>query len=180
MKRGFVIFGVILLLFSNACTPNDTILYNHPKDFEDTILIHQSNNDLVTMSIFGGKLEPFNGKEWYITAGKKNLITIVIELCNLDENLWLKSINISTIDNPIIIEVLNHHNGKWENPNRDKPSFAVFQAQIYAPAFTVIETTFNISAEIVLVKEKKFLFSTKKELLTTTLSETVTTPVRVP
>jgi len=158
MKRSFIILGVILLLFSNACIPNETILYSHPKDSEDAVLIHQSNNDVVTMSIFGGKLEPYNGYEWYITAGKMNLITIVIET-NIDENLWLESINISSIDSPIIIEVLNHHNGKWENLNRDKPNLVVFQAQIDAPALTATETTFNISAEITLEKEEKLFIS---------------------
>lgn len=178
MKKGSVVLFFILLLFSNSCTPCKTITYTHPKESEDAVLIYQSSNDVVTMSVFGGRSEIFNGYEWYITAGNRNLISIVIELNTADENLWLESINLSTIDSPITVEVLNHKNGKWKNPGKDKPCFVVFQAQIDAPALTTTETIFNISADITLAKEMELWFFSRKKKTTTRLSEAVSAPVR--
>lgn len=175
----FTILGLFLLVFLGSCAPRDVDnSFQHPKEYEDSVLIHRSSNEVVTMSIFGGELEPFNGNNWYLVAGNKVTISLVIELNDQEDEVWLESVNITETNADLTFEILNPPSGRWEKTNSEENTFTVFQATLGVDYTALSETIFDISAEVEYGRYDKILFFSRKVIDETAITDAVPMLIR--
>lgn len=176
--------GFVLLLLLSACTSGQARIYpgTYPGDTDDIHFIHQIQDVPLTLALYGGKLEPYEGAHWYLSSGFETLLTVLIELEEPEAGeRWLESLSID-VDVAIpgsSFHFFNSPGSRWELANKDRNiTWAILQGQAELDAnIKSDKTDIILTGEVTYGERAQGLFQRVKTR-TVHIDEEVTVPIR--
>lgn len=183
MNRSWVI-GFAFLFLICACTPGQAGFYQdtYPGNLGDAQYIHRAQEGPLTLAVYGGKLEPYNGADWYLSSGFKTLLNVLIELDEPEEGeRWLESLSIDVdVDIPgSSFQFLNSSGSQWELASKDRNiRWVSLLGEIQTdPNLTDRTAIITLTGEVSFREREQGLFRRAKTR-TAHIDEDITVPIR--
>lgn len=181
MNRSWVI-GFAFLFLICACTPGQAGFYQdtYPGNLGDAQYIHRAQEGPLTLAVYGGKLEPYNGADWYLSSGFKTLLNVLIELDEPEEGeRWLESLSIDVEIPGIAFQAINHSGSRWELINKDRNiSWVVLQGQADTDSNSAVrDAIITLTGEVSYREREQGLFRRAKTR-TIQINEEIAVPIR--
>lgn len=181
MNRSWVI-GFAFLFLLSACTSSQAGFYQetYPGDLGDAHYIHQAQEGPLTVAVYGGKLEPYNGADWYLSSGCTTLLNVLFEL-DVPETgeRWLKSLSIDVDIPGSSFQTLYHSGSRWELANKDRNiGWLVLQGMAETDSRTASSgAKIILTGEVTYGEKAQGLFRRAK-IRTVRIDEEITVPIR--